>query len=169
MNFEITQKQISDLHNAVLKVDRVYDQLEELFRSESRMMSEFKSGVDSLRKLRTSLVDLTDREWNIENDTYTLLRENNNFITIWSIYKYDRNFSMTSEHPYPIGAKFTCYDVYTKEIDAEDTVQSSTWIGLWGDVDRYIRKHEDKVGNHIFIEGFYYDSEKNTLRISLGS
>ena len=164
--FNISDKQVTNIHNAYCYLHKALTVSNDMFKDDSEIVQVLKVAMSYLKPVSDDVVSRKDKIFDQEMDRYSKIRELNDFDTIWSIFRYDLDFSLDEKHNYPIGASLVCYDI--PDADPKFKVTGHTWLDLWKDVDRYYKNYPS-LGFHQFIEGFKYTKESNTLYIQLGS
>lgn len=164
----ISDKDVSTIHNSFLYLRNALEHASDTLNPNSLIIRSLEESIKYLKPLRDDLVGKQDELWNKQHDYFRDVQQNNNFVSIWSIYTYD-NFSFSDKHNLPVGTEFICWDV--PEADARFKLEGDTWLDVWKAVDRYLDYYSDYVGDHLFIEGFRVEQRngKNAIRITLGS
>lgn len=167
-NFTITDKDVSTIHNSFLYLRNALEHATDTLNPNSLIIRSLEECVKYLKPLRDELVGKQDELWNKQHNYFRDVQQNNNFISIWSIYTYD-DFSFSDLHNLAVGAEFVCWDV--PEADARFKLEGHTWFDVWKSVDRYLDYYSDYVGDHLFVEGFSveYKNHKAYIRVQLGS
>lgn len=165
MTYELTDKEVSDLHNAKCYLLYAIEHCGDMFREDALFLKNMKESMKYLEPVATRVMkikdDIRDNAWNMAQN----IGKNNNFNhTIWSMYEVN-NFEDKSS--VPVGAKLRSY--YSGK-DFTVTVEGPTWIDLWKATDKLISMTENLHGDHIFIEGYFKaKDEDNIYEVSLGS
>lgn len=156
----ISRQQARDLHNGICYLRDVINELEEVLNVEK--LKKLKKGFSSVESVRSAVYEIIDAEENaMWENSKTFSSSQGITASLWSYYDID---DLMSEHSFPIGAALKSWETSTTH-----TVTSSTWGGLWKDIDNWIKSDPDEFGTHIFIEGFKYDRKENTLTVFFGS
>ena len=163
MTYELTAKEVSDLHNARVYLLHALEHCSEVFKEDSYVVENLKRSMKYLKPVATRVIKIQDdiRD-NIFNVSRNIAKNNNFKHSIWSIYDVE-NFEDKS--PVPVGAKLSSY--YSGK-DFTVTVEGPTWLDLWKATDKLIASTEDMHGDHIFIEQYNKISD-NVYEVSLGS
>ena len=163
MTYTLTEKDVSNLHNARVYLLHALEHCNEMFKEDAQFIQNMKRSMNYLEPVSTRLTkemdEIRDRQFNMARR----IAKNNGFNnSIWSMYEVE-NFESTS--PVPAGAKLRSY--YTKK---SVTVEGSTWLDLWKATDKLIEMTSDEHGDHVFIEAYRkVKSEDNIYEVSLGS
>jgi hypothetical protein len=165
MVYELTDREVSDLHNARVYLLYAIEQGEEMFREDSSFMQNMKRSMKYLEPIATRVTKIQDdiREDKWEH-SQRIAKLNDFKYSIWSIYEIESYDDTSSVPP---GSKLISY--YSGR-DISVTVEGSTWLDLWKATERLIGMTESIHGGHIFIESFnkVKDSE-DVYEVSLGS
>jgi hypothetical protein len=167
-NFTITDKDVSTIHNSFLYLRNALEHATDTLNPNSHIIRSLEECVKYLKPLRDELVGKQDEIWNKQHNYFRDVQQNNNFLSIWSIYTYD-DFKFEEKHNLPVGAEFVCWDV--PEADARFKLEGDTWFDVWKCVDRYLDYYSDYVGDHLFVEGFSVEhkNQKAYIKVILGS
>ena len=167
-NYTITDKDVSTLHNGVLYLTNAVEYAKDTLNSNSQIIRYLEESIRYLKPIRDDLMGKQDDLWNEQNNYFRDVQQNNNFLSIWSIYTYD-DFKFEEKHNLPVDVEFICWDV--PEVDARFKLEGDTWFDVWKSVDRYLDYYSDYVGDHLFIEGFTieYKKQKAYIKVILGS
>ncbi len=165
MLFELTEKEVSNLHNAKVYLLYAIEHSEELFKEDSNFLKNLKKSMEYLEPVASRVTKILDdnREdkWNRSQRIAKLYGFNH---SIWSMYEV-ADFQDTS--PVPTGAKLRSY--YSGN-DFTVTVEGPSWLDLWNASDKLICSTKDMHGNHVFIENFHkVKGSDNIYEVSLGS
>jgi len=166
--YVISDKDVSTLHNSFLYLRNALEHAKETLSPNSIIIRSLEDSVSYLQPLRDELVGKKDELWNKQDNYFRDVQQNNDFLSIWSIFTYD-DFKFEQKHNLPAGAEFICWDV--PEADARFKLEGDTWFDVWKCVDRYLDYYADHVGNHLFIEGFnvVQRNQKHYIKVILGS
>jgi len=167
-NYMVTNQDVSTLHNGVLYLNNALEHAKDTLNSNSTIVRYLEESIRYLKPIRDELMGKQDELWNKQHKYFRDVQQNNDFLSIWSIYTYD-DFKFEDIHNLPVGAEFMCWDV--PEADARFKLEGNTWFNVWQSVDRYLTYYSDYVGNHLFVEGFTveYKNEKTFIKVNLGS
>lgn len=164
-NFVLSDKEVSDLHNAKCYLNYAIEHCSEMFKEDAHFVQNMKRSLKYLEPVAARVMKIQDdiRERNAE--TASRIAKTNDFKnSIWSIYEVE---SFENNSPVPVGAKLRSY--YTGK-DVIVPVEGPTWFDLWKATDKLIGMTRDTHGDHIFIEGYYkVKDETNVYEVSLGS
>ena len=167
-SYTVSNQDVSTLHNGVLYLNNALEHAKDTLNSNSTIVRYLEESIRYLKPIRDDLVGKQDDLWNKQHDYFRDVQQNNDFVSIWSIYTYD-DFKFEDKHNLPVGAEFICWDV--PEADARFKLEGDTWFDVWKSVDRYLDYYSDYVGDHLFVEGFKVEQKngKTYIKISLGS
>lgn len=177
LQFTITDKQISSIHNAMCYLYRLEDHISHNFKDGSEISQYVKETFKYLKPVRDELMGVKDmHDDEIRNLATGYAKEHNLKHTTWSIYNIK---SFLDQSNVPVGAKLTTF--YSKEsvtvtsLSGADNGEPATWIELWKAVEELANKTEYVqgyvgFGDHRFIEKFVpRDDKENTFEVWLGS
>lgn len=163
MLFELTEKEVSDLHNAKVYLLYAIEQCDELFREDSDFVKNLKKSMECLEPVASRVTkiqdELRENKWERSQRIAKLYGFNH---SIWSMYEVA---DFEDQSPVPEGAKLRSY--YSGK-DYSVTVEGPTWLDLWNATDKLICSTEHLHGDHIFIENFRKVKD-NLFEVSLGS
>jgi len=147
--YQVSNEEVSKIHNAMY------------FLRSGNMETAMKYLEPVWERLNKEQSDYLD---NKIDEAYGVQKKNN-LLSIWSMF----NVNLDDEHPYSIGTKITI-----DGIDEEEIVTGKTYLSLWKDTDRLMTKYREKLGDHVFIEGYIVQNsrlsiEHNKIRVILGS
>jgi hypothetical protein len=167
-NYTVNQQDVSTLHNGVLYLTNALEYAKDMLNPDSLIIRHLEQSVKYLKPIRDNLMNKQDQLWDEQNNYFTKIQQDNDFMSIWSIYTYD-NFKFEDKHNLPVGAEFICWDV--PEPDARFHLEGDTWLDLWKSVDRYLDYYSDYIGDHLFLEGFGVEqkNKKEYIKVTLGS
>lgn len=167
-NYRVTNQDVSTLHNGVLYLNNALEHAKDTLSANSLIIRHLEESIRYLKPVRDNLVGKQDDLWNKQHNYFRDVQQNNDFLSIWSIYTYD-DFKFENKHNLAVGAEFICWDV--PDADARFKLEGDTWFDVWKSVDRYLDYYSDFVGDHLFIEGFSVEkkNEKTYIKIILGS
>lgn len=155
--FELTSKQVTDLHNAMCSLRSMRDDIVTNYRDESPMVKGINYAFKLLEPIRKQLMDIKDAEQNRKYNMYKQVGENNGIKhSIWSMYEVE---DLADQSPIPPGTLLESYHT-----DKRVRVAGSTWLDLWRAADELVCDAND---THVFIEGFKLRG--NTCEVTLGS
>ena len=165
MTYELTEKEVSNLHNARVYLLYALEHGKDMFKENSSLMQNLKQSMDYLDPIasRVSKIqdDIREDQW---ERSQRIAKLNDFKYSIWSMYEV-ANFD--DQSPVPVGAKLRSY--YSGN-DFAVTVEGSTWLDLWKATDKLISFTEELHGDHVFIENFHkVKSNDNIYEVSLGS
>jgi hypothetical protein len=155
ITYDITSKQVSDVHNGYLYLYEALELAKETFRDDSDLVVKLRAAVKYLKPVRDDVVSRKDAHEDKMYDMFKLTGQENDFRSIWSIYSVS---NLNSTHPFT-GAKFL------KHYSEQTRILGDTYFDLWNAADCLIRKFDDC---HIFIEGFR-ETEDGVLELVTGS
>lgn len=165
MTYELTEKEVSALHNARVYLLYAIERGEELFKEDSILMQNMKRSMEYLKPIATRVSkiqeDTREDKWDFSQRIAKLYGFNH---SIWSMYEVA---DFEDQSPVPVGAKLRSY--YSGN-DFTVTVEGPTWLDLWNATDKLICSTKDLHGDHVFIENFRkVKSNDNIYEVSLGS
>ena len=165
MTYTLTEKEVSNLHNARVYLLYALEHCNEMFKEDAHFIQNMKRSMSYLEPVSTRLTKELDEERDEVFGRARKIARNNNFNhTVWSMYEV-KNFEDKSN--VPEGAKLRSY--YTSK-DFTVTVEGPTWLDLWKATERLICMTRNIHGDHIFIEGYYkVKDDDNVYEVSLGS
>lgn len=174
INFTISDKQISAIHNTVCYMNSMAYFVDEMFKKDSDISKSFQKAFETLKPVRDELMALKDAHDDKIREMADRYAKTNDFsYTIWSIYDID-NFLESSN--VPSGATIVSdYDDRVSVV-AESNSKYCSWIELWKAVEKLASKTiwdesgRRGFGDHVFIEKFVEVKDKpNTYEVWLGS
>lgn len=162
-NFVLTDKEVSDLHNAKCYLLYAIEHCEELFKEDSQVVKNLKRSMEYLYPVASRVMKIQDEIRDARWNQAQRIAKNNNFNnSIWSIYEIE-DFEVQSS--VPVGAKLSSY--YSEKTV---TVEGPTWLDLWKATDKLIEMTRHYHGDHIFIEAYKkLKSKDNQYEVILGS
>ena len=164
MTYELTEKEVSNLHNARVYLLYALEHGKEMFKENFSFMQNLKQSMEYLDPIasRVSKIqdDALEDKWDLSQ---RIAKLNGLKHSIWSMYEVS-NFEDQSS--VPEGAELRSY--YSGN-DIAVTVEGPTWLDLWKATDKLISFTEELHGDHVFIENFYKVSNDNIYEVSLGS
>ena len=167
-NYSVTNQEVSTLHNGVLYLTNALEYAKDTLNANSTIIRHLEESIRYLKPVSDNLVGKQDELWNKQHNYFRDVQQNNDFLSIWSIYTYD-DFKFEDKHNLPVGAEFVCWDV--PEADARFKLEGDTWFDVWKCVDRFLEYYSDYIGDHLFIEGFSVEhkNQKAYIKVNLGS
>jgi hypothetical protein len=165
MTYELTDKEVSALHNARVYLLYALEHGKEMFNENSSFVKNLERSMDCLDPVATRVTkiqdDIREDQW---ERSQRIAKLNDFKYSIWSMYEV-ANFE--DQSTVPVGAKLRSY--YSGN-DFTVTVEGPTWLDLWKATERLISTTEDMHGCHVFIENFHkVKSDENVYEVSLGS
>lgn len=172
-NFNITDKQISSIHNSICDMYRLNDVLTEMFKSDSEILKTFNRAYSRLKPVRDELMKLKDEhDDRIREQANSFIRTHGLRHTTWSIYDID---SLLNTSNVPSGSKIVS-EFSNNSVTVTGFKGNVSWLDLWKAVDELANKTmwndsgRRGFGNHVFIEKFVpVKGEENTFEVWLGS
>jgi len=163
--YTITSKQVSDIHNAYCYASYALDNMKEMFKEDSQVVSELARAMEYLKPVRDDVMGRKDADFDRNNEMYNRVAKLNDFNhSIWSIYEID---SLEETSSVPEGSSLRSW--YSGK-DITVKVEGPTWLDLWKATDQLIKMTKDLHGDHVFIEQYYKaKGEENVYEVSLGS
>ena len=174
LNFNITGKQISSIHNSTCDMYILHNVLTEMFKSDSEILKTFDRAFSRLKPVRDELMKLKDEHDDHIREQAKVYAQNHGFRhTTWSIYDID---SLLNTSNVPAGSIIiTPYDS-NDSVVVEGYKGTVSWLELWKAVEKLAsitRCNETGrigFGNHVFIEKFVpVEGKENTFEVWLGS
>lgn len=154
--FEITSKQITDLHNGKCALYRLQEMITENYKDESSMVKSVREAMRLMTPVIKELMDKKDEQDTIISNEMEMIREKLGLNSIWSIYG-------RTEFPQSWAGKKVIYQGLECEIPSDVKISGEV---LYVVANKLIEDSKD--GHHIFIEGFYENS-KGSLELVTGS
>lgn len=152
----LTAEEFKDLHNAIWSMEREAQGLGGRGQSILGL-------VEDMRQALAGAYDQEDQEWQRKNNHYTLIQEQSNFSSVWSMYE----ISDFSQVPYPDARRLIYYNHWGPEHITVDLV-AGDWHALWSAADSAIRRSGDQ--HHIYIEKIEpSEGDPTTLTLQTGS
>jgi len=173
VNFTITDKQISSIHNAMCSLYWLDRTVSEMFKEDSDMVKRASEVRRYLEPVRDELMKIKDDHENEINRMADLYKKEFKFkYTRWSIYDIN-SFLDTSN--VPAGAILEAPWDSKRSVTVEGHGGKVKWLELWKAVEVLADMTEDEdgrkgFGNHVFIENFSpVKGKENTYEVWLGS
>lgn len=141
VTYDITSKQVSDIHNGFLYLYQALDLAKETFRDESDFVVKLRMAEKYLKPIRDDVVARKDTYEDKLYDMFKLIGQKNDFRSIWSIYSVS---DLNSTHPFTSNK-------FLRHFNGQEPIPGNTYLDLWKAADSLIRQSNDM---HIFIEGF---------------
>ena len=164
-NFVLTDKEVSDLHNAKCYLNYAIEHCSEMFKEDAHFIQNMKRSMNYLEPVASRVMKIQDDIRDNKFERSQRIAKLNGFKqSIWSMYEVE---SFEDNSTVPVGAKLRSY--YTSK-DFTVTVEGPTWLDLWKATERLINMTRNIHGDHIFIEGYFkVKDEDNVYEVSLGS
>lgn len=163
IDFKITSEQIRLIHNGMCYLNRVEQDINEMFKEDSQLVVQFNKAIEYLKPVRDELVKLKDSHHDKIYKECERYREEKRFTqTLWSIYDIE---SILDKSNVPVGAVIICpnHSIETSQ------VKGPRWIDLW-DCGEEIARNTQGFGDHCFIENFRkHEKLENCYVLELGS
>jgi hypothetical protein len=163
--YEITAKQVSQIHNAWVYLNNALSHCDEMFREDSPFVQCLRKSLKELGPVRKDVMDRKDADLMKGYEMSKRIADLNGFKdTIWSIYDVE---SFLDGSPVPMGSKIRSY-YSSKEFTVK--VEGPSWIDLWKATDKLVKLTQGDHGDHVFIEGYYkVEGVDGLYEVSLGS
>lgn len=164
-NFVLTDKEVSDLHNAKCYLNFAIEHCSEMFKEDAHFIQNMKRSLNYLEPVASRVMKIQDEIREDKWERSQRIAKLNDFKhSIWSMYEIE---SFEDKSIVPAGAKLRSY--YTGN-DIIVNVEGSTWLDLWKATDKLIGMSRDAHGDHVFIEAYNKaKNEDNIYEVSLGS
>lgn len=163
--FELTDKEVSNLHNAKCYLLYALEHAREMYKPDSDFVRNLERSMGYLEPVASRVMKIKDAIHEDRWERAQRIAQLNGFDnSIWSMYEIE---SFDSKSGIPVGSKIRSW--YSGK-DFEVSVEGPTWLDVWKATDTLIRSTRDIHGDHVFIE--HYAKVKgldNVYEVSLGS
>ena len=149
-DFKTVHNTLCDLRHLSLRSTVTPEELQ-------KIVAQFEQGLHSAYAQDSEAFDRL-------HEHYRTVQQQLGLRAIWSIYEVP---DLAAEHPYT-AAREICYRDHWGDQPIYETIDDSTWAGLYVAADRCIRRSGDQ--HHVFIESFQpVANQPHQLRLTTGS
>jgi hypothetical protein len=161
---QLNRRQWCELHNALCDAEQKASYLFDVLRDGGKALEAIQSIRDALKPA----YEQDDAQFNAQHDYFSKIKEENNFLAIWSMYDEVPVGGFDTIHPFA-DAEYVLYgEHWGEEGPSQIRIRGPRWFDLYEAADQAIRASSD--GHHVFIERFTPDASiPGCLHLQTGS
>lgn len=164
--YTVTEKDITNFHNARCSLLALQSELKDLFKEDSQIVKKIDSALALFNASFDRLSKESDANLEDKIDLFEKIRKEKNLSSIFSMFNVENinDIAINPSTKTCFPSKFTMTSYYSDKTVEYDSEIPPTYIDLWCLADILVQDSND---DHVFIENFRMIEDK--VEVSLGS